>query len=170
MHYFSPVDKVELLEIIRSKKTSNDTLCSAVNIGLKQGKIVIVVNDKPGFYTTRLLIFSCVEVFSLLQEGLTPQDIDKATKKFGFHIGLASLCDEFGIDVITYIAVHLQKVFGERLINSSVIELFQIFVKNNLFGKKSGQGLYIYPNNDNRKINLKLKELINNSLIEPKEM
>jgi enoyl-CoA hydratase/long-chain 3-hydroxyacyl-CoA dehydrogenase len=170
MHYFSPVDKVELLEIIRSKKTSNDTLCSAVNIGLRQGKIVIVVNDKPGFYTTRLLIFSCVEVFSLLQEGLTPQDIDKATKKFGFHIGLASLCDEFGIDVITYIAVHLQKVLGERLIDSSVIELFQIFVKNNLFGKKSGQGLYIYPNNDNRKINLKLKELINNSLIQPKEM
>jgi enoyl-CoA hydratase/long-chain 3-hydroxyacyl-CoA dehydrogenase len=169
MHYFSPVDKIELLEIIRAKQTSDETLCSAINLGLKQGKIVIVVNDGPGFYITRLLIFSSVEVFRLLQEGLSPQDIDKATKKFGFHVGLATLFDEFGIDIITHIVIHLQKIFGERLTNSSVIELFEIFVKNNLFGRKSRQGLYTYQNNGNQENNPKLKEIIYKSLLQTKE-
>src|SRR6185437_11584952 len=121
MHYFSPVDKIELLEIIRTKQTSDDTLCSAINIGLKQGKIVIVVNDGPGFYTTRLLIFSIIEIFYLLQEGLSPKDIDKSTKKCGFHVGLATLIDEFGIDIIAHITFNLQKIFGEYLANLSII-------------------------------------------------
>ncbi|CAF3768252.1 unnamed protein product [Rotaria sordida] len=170
MHYFSPVDKVELLEIIRAKQTSDNTICTAVSVGLKQGKIIIVVNDSPGFYTTRLLIFSFIEIFYLLQEGLLPNDIDKATKKFGFHIGLAILLDDFGIDMITYIVCHLKNIFGERLVNSSVIELLQIFVKNNLLGKKSGQGLYIYSNDGNKKINPKCKELLRNSLTQTKDI
>jgi enoyl-CoA hydratase/long-chain 3-hydroxyacyl-CoA dehydrogenase len=170
MHYFSPVDKIELLEIIRTQQTSDDTVCLAVSVGLKQGKIVIVVNDGPGFYTTRLLIFSSVEVFCLLQEGLSPKQIDQATKKFGFHVGLATLFDEFGIDIIAYITFHLQNIFGERLTNSSVIELFKIFVKNNLFGRKSKQGLYIYQDGKNKEVNPKLKELIENSLIKTKEV
>ena len=170
MHYFSPVDKIELLEIIRAKQTSDDTVCSAINIGLKQGKIVIVVNDGPGFYTTRLLIFSSVEVFCLLQEGLSSKDIDKATTKFGFHVGLATLVDEFGIDIITYVVCHLQKIFGERLADLSVVELFQIFVKNNLFGRKSRQGLYVYSDGGGKEVNFKIKELLRNSMIQPKEM
>ncbi|CAF3509502.1 unnamed protein product [Rotaria sp. Silwood1] len=164
MHYFSPVDKIELLEIIRAKQTSDNTVCTAVNVGLKQGKIIIVVNDSPGFYTTRLLIFSFIEIFYLLQEGLSPNDIDKATKKFGFHIGLAILLDEFGIDIITHVVYHLKNIFGERLANSSVIELLQIFVRNNLLGKKSGQGLYIYSNDGKKKINPKCKELLKHPL------
>ncbi|CAF2876365.1 unnamed protein product [Rotaria sp. Silwood2] len=170
LHYFSPVDKVELLEIIRAKQTSDNTVCTAVNVGLKQGKIIIVVNDSPGFYTTRLLIFAFIEIFYLLQEGLSPNDIDKATKKFGFHIGLTTLLDEFGIDTITYIVYHLQNIFGERLANSSVIELLHIFVKNNLLGKKFGQGLYIYSNDGSKKINPKCKELLKNSLTQTKDI
>ncbi len=170
MHYFSPVDKIELLEIIRAKQTSDETLCSAINLGLKQGKIVIVVNDGPGFYTTRLLIFSCIEVFYLLQEGQSPNEIDSATKNFGFHVGLATLIDEFGIDILAHIVLHLQNIFGERLANSFIIEFIQIFIKNNLFGRKSRQGLYIYQDNGNKQVNQNLKELTKNSLIQPKEV
>jgi len=170
MHYFSPVDKIELLEIIRAEQTSDDTVCLAVDIGLKQGKIVIVVNDGPGFYTTRLLIFSSVEVFCLLQEGVSPKDIDEATKKFGFHVGLATLLDEFGIDIIAYVACYLQKIFGERLTNLSVIELFQIFVKKNLFGRKTRQGLYVYSDGNKKEINPQIKELLQHSAIQVKEM
>ena len=171
MHYFSPVNKVELLEIIRTKQTSDDTVCSAINVGLKQGKIVIVVNDGPGFYTTRLLIFASVEVFYLLQEGLSPNDIDKSTKKFGFHVGLATLIDEFGIDDhCIYYKLYLQKIFDQRLGDSSVIELFQIFVKNNLFGRKSGQGLYIYQDNGKKDVNPKFKQLLKNSLTQTEEV
>ncbi|CAF3784692.1 unnamed protein product [Adineta steineri] len=172
MHYFSPVDKVELLEIIRTKQTSDETVCSAVHIGLKQGKIIIVVNDGPGFYTTRLLAFISVEIFYLLNEGLSPKDIDKATKNFGFHVGLATLLDEFGIDIIANIVFHLQTIFGERLIDLSIIELFRKFIRNYLFGKKSQQGLYIYSNDNHNKkeINPKIKELIKDTSIQTKEI
>jgi 3-hydroxyacyl-CoA dehydrogenase len=168
MHYFSPVDKIELLEIIRSKQTSDETLSSAISLGLQQGKVVIVVNDKSGFYVTRLVIFASIEVFYLLQEGLPPNEIDQATKKFGFHVGLATLIDEFGIDIIAHSVFHLQNIFGERLANSSVLELIRIFIKNNLFGRKSRQGLYLYRDDGNKQVNPKLKELIANSLIQTK--
>ncbi|CAF0737212.1 unnamed protein product [Rotaria sordida] len=72
--------------------------------------------------------------------------------------------------MITYIVCHLKNIFGERLANSSVIELLQIFVKNNLLGKKSGQGLYIYSNDGNKKINPKCKELLRNSLTQTKDI
>jgi enoyl-CoA hydratase/long-chain 3-hydroxyacyl-CoA dehydrogenase len=170
MHYFSPVNKIELLEIIRTNQTSDDTVSSVVNLGLKQGKIIIVVNDGPGFYTTRLLIFSCVEVFYLLKEALPSNDIDKSTKKFGFHVGLTTLMDEFGIDDIASIAYYLQKIFNERLADPSVMELFQIFVKNNFLGRKSGQGFYIYQNNGKKAINPNIKELLKNSLTQTKQM
>ncbi|CAF3635808.1 unnamed protein product [Rotaria socialis] len=162
MHYFSPVDKVELLEIIRTKQTSNDTVSSAVTVGLKQGKIVIVVSDSPGFYTTRLLIFGCVEMFHLLQEGVSPKDIDIATKKFGFHIGLAILLDEFGIDLFGYIVFQLREIFCDRLANSSIIDLIKMFINNNLLGKKSGQGLYVYHNDGKKEVSPKLKQLPKN--------
>ena len=167
MHYFSPVDKVELLEIIRSKQTSDQTLSSAVRLGLQQGKLVIVVNDKPGFYMTRLLAFTAVEVFYLLQEGLAPKEIDQATKKFGFHIGLATLLDELGIDLIAHIVLHLQKAFGERLANGSVLELIRIFVRNQLFGRKSRQGLYLYRNDGSKQPNPELPGLIANATMRP---
>ncbi len=172
MHYFSPVDKMELLEIVRAKQTSEDTVRSAVSVGLKQGKVVIVVGDGPGFYTTRLLMFAGAEVVRLLQEGATPKDIDKATKKFGFPVGSATLFDEVGIDVAAHIAHAMQGVFGERLADKSMPNLFQELVNNNLHGRKTGQGLYIYQEGvkgGDREINPKFTELIKNYSIEAKE-
>lgn len=172
MHYFSPVDKMELLEIVRAKQTSEDTVRSAVSVGLKQGKVVIVVGDGPGFYTTRLLMFAGAEVFRLLQEGATPKEVDKATKKFGFPVGSATLFDEVGIDVAAHIARDMQNVFGERLADKTMPDLFHQLVENNLRGRKSGQGLYIYQQGvkgGDREINPKFTELIKNYSIEAKE-
>jgi len=172
MHYFSPVDKMELLEIVRAKQTSEDTVRSAVSVGLKQGKVVIVVGDGPGFYTTRLLMFAGAEVFRLLQEGATPKEIDKATKKFGFPVGSATLFDEVGIDVAAHIARDMQAVFGERLADKSMPNLFHQLVENNLRGRKSGQGLYVYQEGvkgGDREINPKFTELIKNYALEAKE-
>jgi enoyl-CoA hydratase / long-chain 3-hydroxyacyl-CoA dehydrogenase len=165
MHYFSPVDKMELLEIVRAKKTSDDTVRAAVSVGLKQGKVVIVVGDGPGFYTTRLLMFAGAEVFRLLQEGVSPKDIDKATKNFGFPVGSATLFDEVGIDVAAHIARDMHVVFGDRLTDASMPALFQELVRNNLHGRKSGQGLYIYQagvKGGNRELNPKFQEIIKN--------
>ena len=172
MHYFSPVDKMELLEIVRAKKTSEDTVRSAVSVGIKQGKVVIVVGDGPGFYTTRLLMFAGAEVFRLFQEGASPKDIDKATKKFGFPVGSATLFDEVGIDVAAHIVRDMHGVFGERLADQSIPQLFQELIDNNLYGRKSGQGLYLYQpgvKGGDREINPKFTELIKNYSTEAKE-
>ena len=141
MHFFSPVHKMPLLEIIVTPITAPEATVTAVALGKRLGKHVIVVNDGPGFYTTRILAAYMNEAGRLLDEGAAVEAIDKALLEFGFPVGPITLLDEVGIDVGGKIAGVLADAFGERFASS---ESMQRVIAAGRTGRKGGSGFYTY--------------------------
>ncbi len=152
MHYFSPVPKMPLLEIIVTDKTSSRAKSIATNVGLAQGKTVVVVKDGPGFYTTRILSALTHEAIQVLKQGASIEFIDNAMKDWGFPVGPLSLLDEVGIDVAAHIARgDLGEMFKDRGIEED--DSVQKLANAKLFGRKSGKGFYVYPKKGRKTVN-----------------
>jgi 3-hydroxyacyl-CoA dehydrogenase/enoyl-CoA hydratase/3-hydroxybutyryl-CoA epimerase len=141
MHYFSPVQKMPLLEVIVTERTAPDVTATAVAVGKKQGKTVIVVNDGPGFYTSRILTPYMNEAAEILQEGAAVDDIDAALVAFGMPVGPITLLDEVGIDVGAKVGKILHHAFGERMAPPDALEKV---IADGRLGRKSRKGFYTY--------------------------
>jgi 3-hydroxyacyl-CoA dehydrogenase/enoyl-CoA hydratase/3-hydroxybutyryl-CoA epimerase len=142
MHYFSPVPRMPLLEIIVTEKTEPWVTATAVDTGIRQGKTVIVVNDGPGFYTTRILAPFLNEALLLLHEGADIEDIDSAMRRFGYPVGPLTLLDEVGIDVGAHVSRVLGPLFAARGIRPD--ESLEVLFKAGYRGRKNNRGFYLY--------------------------
>ena len=144
MHYFSPVPKMPLLEIIKTPKTADWVTAACFELGVRQGKTCIVVNDGPGFYTTRILAPYMNECFLLIEEGCDASIIDRAMKKWGFPVGPLALQDEVGIDIGAHIMtsemVDFAKLREGARISDAVVKMY----KDGYHGKKNKRGFYKY--------------------------
>jgi 3-hydroxyacyl-CoA dehydrogenase/enoyl-CoA hydratase/3-hydroxybutyryl-CoA epimerase len=147
MHYFSPVEKMPLLEIIVTDQTADWATATAVAFGKRQGKTVIVVNDGAGFYTTRVLIPYMNEALHLLAEGASIEAIDRAMTNWGFPVGPILLSDEVGIDVGAHIAVIMIDAFGDRM---AAPDVMKELVADDRKGRKNGRGFYEYDDKGER--------------------
>jgi len=144
MHFFNPVHKMKLLEVVRALETDEDTLATAVEVGKRMGKEVVVIKESPGFITSRINAMIGNEAFYMLQEGIaSPADIDKALKLGLNHpMGPFELVDLVGLDTRLSILEYLQKSLGEKY---RPAPLLVQYVKAGRLGRKSGRGVYEYP-------------------------
>lgn len=141
MHYFSPVEKMPLLEVITHAGTAPWVTATCVALGKKQGKTVIVVRDGPGFYTSRILAPYLNEAAHLFLDGAEVRAVDEALVDFGFPVGPYQLLDEVGIDVGEKVAHVLHAAFGQRM---RAPDAMVALVKDGRLGRKVKKGFYTY--------------------------
>lgn len=141
MHYFSPVHRMPLLEVVRTEHTEPRAIATAVAVGKRQGKTVIVVRDGTGFYTTRILTPYLNEATHLLTEGVAVDAIDRALVDWGFPAGPLHLLDEIGIDVAAHVTTVMESAFGARMRPPEALAGLRVDDRK---GRKNGRGFYLY--------------------------
>lgn len=144
MHFFNPVHKMKLLEIVRALETDEQTLLAAAQVGRRMDKEVVVIRESPGFITSRVNAMIGNEAFYMLQEGVaSASDIDKALKLGLNHpMGPFELVDMVGLDTRLHILEYLHRSLGEKY---RPAPLLVQYVKAGRLGRKSGRGVYDYP-------------------------
>src|SRR2546428_4139160 len=141
MHFFSPVARMPLLEVIPSERTAPEVISTAVAFGRRMGKTAVVVRDRPGFWVNRILAPYMNEAGHLLLEGAAIDELDRLMVSWGFPVGPITLLDEVGLDVAEKASGVLHAAFGERL---AAAPAFAKLVQDGRLGRKAGRGFYRY--------------------------
>jgi len=144
MHFFNPVPKMRLIEVVRAPKTSDDTIARCREVGTRMGKEVVVVKESPGFITSRINALIGNEAFAMLEAGLASAgDIDKALKLGLNHpMGPFEMVDLVGLDVRLRILEYLHSTLGEKYRPNALLKKL---VEEGRLGRKTGRGVYDYP-------------------------
>lgn len=162
MHYFSPVQKMPLIEIIPHERTSNKVISTAMNVSSKQGKTPILVKDVPGFYVNRCLAPLLVELPEIIMSGVELNSIEKAMKDFGMPVGPLTLSDEVGIDISKHVTDFMSNAdLGVRM--KGDYSLISDMVEKGFLGRKSGKGFYKYKGKS-KELNEEVIKLIKTKL------
>ncbi|PHR57314.1 MAG: hypothetical protein COA44_06335 [Arcobacter sp.] len=157
MHFFNPVPRMPLVEIIAGKKTSAKTIATVVALAKEAGKTPIVVGDCAGFLINRILLPYINEAVRMFEEGADYERIDKIITDFGMPIGPFVLADEVGLDVGYKVAKVLEDAYGDRMKVSNILD--RVYHQMNLLGKKAGKGFYIHTAKK-REVNDAVKALV----------
>lgn len=141
LHFFNPVDRMQLVEVIRGARTSDATVATLVALAKRIGKSPIVVRDCPGFLVNRILFPYMNEAMALLEEGAEPRALDKAATAFGMPMGPVTLNDLVGLDTALYAGNVVNTAFADRAKETRILDEL---VKAGRLGQKSGAGFYSY--------------------------
>jgi len=148
IHFFNPVHKMQLVEVVRGSTTSDETLATAKAFVAKLGKFPVLTNDAPGFVVNRILTPYMREAMILAEAGVPIPDIEKAALNFGMMMGPFTLLDEVGLDIAGHVIETLHGAFGERLTPPSVLKTVK---ELKLLGRKGGKGIYLYDEKGERR-------------------
>ena len=141
MHFFNPVHKLPLLEVVRMKDSDPEVVATALKFGQRVGKVTLLCNDGPGFVANRLIGPYLIEGTWLLVEGVSVEEIDKPAVRFGYPSGPLRTMDEVGFDTGVHVVNSFYKTFGERMKPAPVIEYI---MKSGRLGHKNNKGIYLY--------------------------
>jgi 3-hydroxyacyl-CoA dehydrogenase/enoyl-CoA hydratase/3-hydroxybutyryl-CoA epimerase len=164
MHFFNPVDRMPLVEVIRGAKTSDVAMVTVANFARKLGKTVVICNDGPGFVVNRILGPYMNEAGFLLEEGNSIESLDQAMVHFGMPMGPMALLDEVGIDVAAKVGTILTSHFGDRMTKSNVVD--KLYADGRL-GKKNGKGLYVYVDGKRQKPDSSVYKVVGGPPVHP---
>jgi 3-hydroxyacyl-CoA dehydrogenase/enoyl-CoA hydratase/3-hydroxybutyryl-CoA epimerase len=141
LHFFNPVHRMPLVEVVRGEATTDDTVATVHAFAVALGKVPVVCRDAPGFLVNRILGPYLNEAGFLLAEGASVEEIDRAATRFGLPMGPLRLIDEVGIDIARHAGATLHEAFGERLAPAPPL---QVLGEGERLGRKSGRGFYRY--------------------------
>jgi 3-hydroxyacyl-CoA dehydrogenase/enoyl-CoA hydratase/3-hydroxybutyryl-CoA epimerase len=148
LHFFNPVNKMPLVEVIRGEKSSDQTIATVFEFSKRIGKIPVVVKDGPGFLVNRLLLPYMSEAAFFLNEGMSIDAVDKAyVQEFGMPMGPFALMDEVGLDVCIKVLKIFKKAFGNRIEMADCLDALE---KTNRLGRKNNKGFYQYSDKGER--------------------
>lgn len=156
LHFFNPVHKMPLVEVVAGKQSSPVAIATAVDLCKKLGKVPMVVGDCPGFLVNRIFMLGANEVLLMLEEGYSMDALDKALLDFGMPMGPFALADEIGNDVTYKVGQTFEKAYGERM---RPAKLMQVMYEQGLYGHKTGKGFYLYRGKD-KQLNPEITKLL----------